>query len=193
MKQRFPLTDEAPPAMTGVARAAGGLLIALLSMALPLSLSAAASDAGPGSDTDPGYSSPPSFRQDIVPLLTKAGCNAGGCHGKMAGQNGFKLSLRGYAPEMDFESLTSDVSARRIDFSAPEQSLLVSKPLGLVPHEGGRKIAEGSRGHQLLVDWIAARAPGPAPETSEADAAKLEVLPGSRTLRVGDTQQLLVQ
>src|SRR5207248_9055049 len=84
----------------------------------------------------------PSFRQDVLPVLTKSGCNAGNCHGKLAGQNGFKLSLRGYAPEMDYESLTTDLSARRLNFATPVESLLVQKPVGIVPHEGGRRFSE---------------------------------------------------
>ena len=103
----------------------------------------------------------PSFKQDIIPILTKTGCNAGGCHGKLAGQNGFRLSLRGYAPEWDHDWLTKEVSARRIDLAFPERSLLVQKPTGGVPHEGGMRFSEGSRYHKTLVDWIAARAPGP--------------------------------
>ena len=135
----------------------------------------------------------PSFRQDIEPILTRAGCNMGACHGKLAGQNGFKLSLRGYAPELDFGWLTDDVGARRINPAMPEESLLVSKPLGTIPHEGKVRFSEGSRYHRTLVAWIAARAPGPLPADQEADAAKLEILPGDRTLRPGDTQQLLAR
>src|SRR5215217_8278734 len=69
----------------------------------------------------------PSFRQDIMPIVTRYGCNSGGCHGKLAGQNGFKLSLRGYAPEWDHPSLIKDLSGRRIDYARPEASLLVAK------------------------------------------------------------------
>src|SRR5580765_3047831 len=133
----------------------------------------------------------PSFRQDVLPVLTKAGCNAGNCHGKLAGQNGFKLSLRGFAPEWDYAWLTTDLRSRRVDPAMPEESLIVLKPLGQVPHEGGQRFAEGSRTHRTLVDWIVARAPGP--DASDADAARLEVLPGNRTLRPGDRQQLLVR
>ena len=141
--------------------------------------------------TDSGTARPPSFRQDVQPLLTRAGCNMGACHGKLAGQNGFKLSLRGYAPEQDIESLTTDLSGRRINPAFPEDSLLVLKALARVPHEGRARFAEGSAYHQTLVKWIAARAPGP--DTNEADAVKLEILPGNRTLRVGQTQQLLAR
>jgi hypothetical protein len=121
----------------------------------------------------------PSFRQDIEPILTRAGCNMGACHGKLAGQNGFKLSLRGYAPELDYGWLTDDVSARRINPAFPEESLLVTKPLGTVPHEGKVRFTEGSRYHRTLVDWIAARAPGPRPADQESDAVKLEILSGT--------------
>ena len=133
----------------------------------------------------------PSFRQDIVPILTKTGCNMGSCHGKLAGQNGFKLSLRGYAPEWDYESLTGDLGSRRIDFAQPQASLLLRKPTGQTPHEGGRRFAEDSRAFKVLLEWVKARAPGP--DKTEADAATLEVLPDSRIVQIGDAQQLLVR
>ena len=133
----------------------------------------------------------PSFRQDVLPVLTKAGCNAGACHGKLAGQNSFKLSLRGYAPEWDIDWLTREVMGRRVDVAFPEESLLVQKALGRVPHQGGMRFEEGSRYHRALIDWIGARVPGPA--TNEADVARLEVLPGQRVMRPGESQQLLVR
>lgn len=133
---------------------------------------------------------PISFRQDVIPVLTKAGCNMGSCHGKLAGQNGFRLSLRGYAPEWDYDSLVGELNSRRIDFAEPQKSLLLRKPMGEVPHEGGRRFAENSRFADVLLDWIKSRAPGP--DATEADAQSLDILPGSRMLKVGQTQQLLV-
>lgn len=133
----------------------------------------------------------PSFRQDIEPVLTRAGCNMGACHGKLAGQNGFKLSLRGYAPELDYAWLITDVTGRRINPAFPDESLLLLKALGKVPHEGRQRFGEGSRYHRTLRDWIAARCPGP--DTNETDAVRLELLPGSRVLRLGETQQLLAR
>ena len=133
----------------------------------------------------------PSFRQDVLPILTKAGCNAGGCHGKLAGQNGFRLSLRGYAPEWDHDWVTKEGRGRRINAAFPEESLLVQKPAGGVVHEGGTRFKPGSRFYQTLVNWIAARAPGPTP--AEVDATRLEVLPGDREMRPGEKQQLLVR
>ena len=133
----------------------------------------------------------PSFRQDVLPLLTKAGCNAGGCHGKLAGQNGFRLSLRGFAADWDYDWITKDVNGRRVNYAFPEQSLLVEKASGGVVHEGGTRFRAGSREWQMLVDWIAARAPGPQRE--EPDAERLEIAAGPRALKPGETQQLVVK
>src|SRR3954471_4943021 len=87
-----------------------------------------------------GRASPqPSFRQDVIPILTKAGCNSGACHGKLAGQNGFKLSLRGYAPEWDYDAIVSEIGSRRLDLADPASSLLLQKAAGQVAHEGGKR------------------------------------------------------
>ena len=131
----------------------------------------------------------PSFRQDVLPILTKAGCNAGGCHGKLSGQNGFRLSLRGFASEWDFDWITNEVNGRRVNYAFPEQSLLVQKATGAVAHEGGRRFREGSREWQTLVNWIAARAP--APKADEANAVRLEVM-GGTALTPGGSAQLAV-
>jgi hypothetical protein len=133
----------------------------------------------------------PSFKQDVLPILTRTGCNMGGCHGKLAGQNGFRLSLRGFAPEWDYDWLTREVNARRVDFAFPEQSLLLRKPCGEAPHEGGVRFRTDSRAWKTLRDWVAARAP--APVADEKDAISLEVLPGDRLTAPGETQQLLVR
>ena len=133
----------------------------------------------------------PSFREDVLPILTKAGCNAGGCHGKLAGQNGFRLSLRGFAPEWDYDWITKEVSGRRVDFAFPEKSLLLQKSAGLVTHEGGLRFREGSRDWQKISEWIAARAPGPIADEPVTEG--LEILPGNRAMQPGDTQQLLVR
>jgi hypothetical protein len=131
-----------------------------------------------------------SFRHEVMPLLTRLGCNAGECHGKLAGQNGFRLSLRGYAPKRDHEWLTREFEGRRVNRPFPAESLLIQKPAGKLPHRGGKLFAEGSREHRTLVDWIASGAPGLNDE--EAVVERIEVLPGNRTLAAGDAQQLLV-
>jgi hypothetical protein len=133
----------------------------------------------------------PSFKQDILPILTRAGCNTGACHGKLSGQNGFRLSLRGYAPQWDHDWITQEVNGRRIDLGFPDESLLLTKPSGGVAHEGGVRFRPGSRMWLALRDWVAARAPGPVAD--EPDAERLEVLPGGRVMSPGQTQSLLVR
>ena len=104
---------------------------------------------------------PVSFDNDVVPVLTRFGCNAGGCHGKLAGQNGFRLSLRGYAPELDHATITREALGRRINAASPVESLLVRKAANLIPHGGGQRLEPGGQAAQILTDWIAAGAPGP--------------------------------
>src|SRR3954468_5273027 len=79
------------------------------------------------------------FRNDIEPILSRYGCNAGGCHGKASGQNGFKLSLFGFDAAYDYDEIVKRARGRRVSVSAPEQSLLLAKATGKVPHGGGRR------------------------------------------------------
>jgi hypothetical protein len=142
-------------------------------------------------DNAPGSAAKPSFLNDVVPLFTRLGCNQGSCHGKNAGQNGFRLSLRGYAPEQDFQSLVHEFDARRIDLTVPEDSLLLLKPLGRAPHEGGKLFGENGREHRLLLDWLRAGAPGP--DKADPELRRLEVQPGNRVLAPGQKQQIVVR
>jgi hypothetical protein len=133
---------------------------------------------------------PVSFEQQVMPLLTKAGCNSGGCHGKAEGQNGFKLSVFGFDPQADHAAIVAEGRGRRVFPSAPESSLLVGKGTGRIPHGGGRKIAEGSLAYKRLVRWIAE---GASLRTETfPPLAKIEVEPGERSLALGGTQQLRV-
>ncbi|HWB06572.1 MAG TPA: DUF1553 domain-containing protein [Verrucomicrobiales bacterium] len=102
---------------------------------------------------------PRSFRTDILPILTKSGCNAGACHGAATGQGGFKLSLLGYDPEEDYERITREFGGRRIAVARPEESLLLRKPSEQVEHEGGRKLRRDSHGYEVVRRWIADGAP----------------------------------
>ena len=97
---------------------------------------------------------PVSFRRDVVPILSKAGCNAGGCHGKAEGQNGFKLSVFGYDPVADYQAMVMEGRGRRVFHASPGQSLLLRKATALMPHGGGRKVETDSRWYQLLRRWI---------------------------------------
>jgi hypothetical protein len=132
----------------------------------------------------------PSFQEDVIPVLTRFGCNSGGCHGKLAGQKGFRLSLRGYAPELDYETVTREARGRRINPAAPHESLLVRKAIGEMPHGGGQRIERGSPAEKVLVDWIAAGAPGPVKE--EARVAKIEISPAATALTIHASQPLKV-
>src|SRR5262245_58715737 len=102
---------------------------------------------------------PSSFRTDILPRLTKAGCNAGACHGAATGQGGFKLSLLGYDPEEDYERITRERGGRRIDRTAPPESLLLRKSSGQLEHEGGRRLPRQSEAFEKVQRWIEAGAP----------------------------------
>ncbi|MGL4423196.1 MAG: DUF1549 domain-containing protein, partial [Gemmataceae bacterium] len=130
----------------------------------------------------------PSYLQEIVPILTKQGCNQGACHGKGSGQNGFRLSLRGYAPEEDHRSITREFDGRRADPTDPANSLLLRKAIADVPHEGGRIFTRSSREYQSILAWIAAGAAGPSPK--ELPITKLELTPADLTLAVSGTSQL---
>jgi hypothetical protein len=102
----------------------------------------------------------PHFRTEVLPVLTKAGCNAGACHGAATGQGGFKLSLLGYDAESDYDRITREFGGRRIDLTRPEESLLLRKPSESgVEHEGGRKLRRDSTGYAVLRRWIAAGGP----------------------------------
>jgi hypothetical protein len=97
---------------------------------------------------------PYSFRHEVMPVLSKGGCNSGACHGYSLGKNGFKLSLRGSDPADDYTWLTDEFFERRVNPHNPPASLLLTKPLGDVPHEGGIRFPRGSLLHQNLLGWI---------------------------------------
>ncbi len=125
------------------------------------------------------------FDRDIEPILTRAGCNAGACHGKASGQNGFKLSLLGFDPEFDHIAITREAGGRRILRAIPEQSLLLQKATARVPHGGGRRIDPAGPFYETLRRWIVAGFPRTSP-----DAPKLErvvVEPGERRLRQNES------
>ncbi len=99
------------------------------------------------------------FSTRILPVLTKAGCNSGGCHGAATGQGGFKLSLLGFDPEQDHLALTRELGARRIDWAAPAESLFLKKATRQIEHEGERRFSRDSAEAALLERWVAAGAP----------------------------------
>ena len=114
------------------------------------------------------------YVHDVQPILGKLGCNSGTCHGSQKGKNGFFLSLRGYDTDYDYKQLIHDINGRRINRFAPEESLMLLKPLGEVPHEGGKVLSKGSRPYNVLLQWISE---GAAYEDLSARDFTLEVLP----------------
>jgi hypothetical protein len=106
-----------------------------------------------------GENLPINFPNQIVPIFTKLGCNSGGCHGKASGQNGFKISLLGYEPEVDFTALVKEARGRRLMPASPDSSLLLLKATGTAPHGGGKKMEKDSDEYRLVRRWIAAGMP----------------------------------
>lgn len=153
-------------------------------LALALSLTGAASVAVAAAPGEAG----PSFLNVIEPMLTRLGCNQGACHGKGAGQNGFKLSLRGYNPEADHLWITREYHGRRISRSVPAESLLLTKPTGASPHAGGFLFSADSREYRTLLAWLTSGAP--APSKADPSLVKLEVSPAIVNGGIGKEQQL---
>ena len=133
---------------------------------------------------------PISYEQQIIPVLTKVGCNSGGCHGKVGGQNGFQLSVFGHSPMDDYEAIVKNARGRRTNSATPNDSLLIRKALGVIPHGGGRKIVQGGTQHQRLSRWIEEGLAFSSPEVEPIVAIEIE--PVHRVLYSGGTQQLRV-
>ncbi|WP_145168899.1 DUF1549 domain-containing protein [Rubripirellula lacrimiformis] len=167
---------DAPPWMTltnrGLIRpirdGAGSLTVhyGSLSQTIPVSATGVSGD-----DVDLGSVD---YIRDVAPVLSRLGCNQGTCHGAQKGKNGFRLSLRGYDPEFDLRALTDDLSARRINAAAPEESLMLRKPLGTTPHQGGTLMTAGDPYHAILRRWIA---DGSQLDSKSSGVSHIEVFP----------------
>ncbi|KAB2668329.1 MAG: DUF1553 domain-containing protein [Verrucomicrobia bacterium] len=134
--------------------------------------------------------SPVHFANQIVPIFTKNGCNGGGCHGKAAGQNGFRLSLLGFEPGEDYEHLVKEARGRRVFPASPERSLLLTKAAAQLPHGGGKRIDPGSDDYRQLVRWIRQGLPSGRADAPTVD--RIEVFPTTRMLSLEAEQQLVV-
>src|SRR5262249_5347095 len=132
----------------------------------------------------------PSFRNDVIPALTKLGCNSGQCHGSQFGKGGFKLSLLGFDVDADYEAIAKDLKGRRLNLGNLTESLIRRKPSLSIPHGGGRRFAVDSPTYNLLLSWIAAGAPPPTPQDPLLTA--VEAAPASRVLQVDEKLQLKV-
>ncbi|WP_164102430.1 DUF1549 domain-containing protein [Candidatus Laterigemmans baculatus] len=132
-----------------------------------------------------------SFRHDVQPILAKLGCNAGACHGALAGKGGFRLSLHGYDPLADYQSITREALGRRIEPGDPGRSLLLAKPTGALPHKGGLRLELDSRDYQILSRWIANGAAPPSQDDPSLE--RISLLPSETMLAEGQAAQVLVQ
>lgn len=133
---------------------------------------------------------PTSFVRDVMPAMSKMGCNSGTCHGSLNGKNGFKLSLRGYDPLYDHRALTDEIASRRINRAAPDQSLMLLKPSGVIPHVGGVLTQSGQPYYELIRSWIAG---GLKLDLDSTRVTGIEVLPKNPIVPMpGMTQQVKV-
>lgn len=133
---------------------------------------------------------PVSFTEQVIPILSKAGCNMGACHASQYGKGGFKLSVFSFAPEQDYQAIVRDSASRRVSFVDPKQSLWLLKPTLGVPHVGGKRLEKDSVDYQILVQWLNRQAPPPAADAPQITG--LQVFPNRRVGKEGFTQQLQV-
>jgi hypothetical protein len=131
---------------------------------------------------------PPRFGRHVVAALDRLGCNSGSCHGSFRGQNGFRLSLFGAEPAMDFEAIAHDALGRRLNLAESDSSLLLSKPSLGVPHQGGLRLPKDGPEYRLLRTWIAAGAPR---DPQEPAVVRIAVTPAEMVLAVGGTPTAL--
>jgi len=124
------------------------------------------------------------FPNDVLPHLTRLGCNAGSCHGSATGQKGFKLSLLGYDPAWDYAALTRELRGRRVDLAEPEKSLLLRKPTKQLKHAGGKVLNEDSDSYRVIVEWL--RSGAPYRSAKPVDLVRITAEPGRVTAHYSD-------
>jgi hypothetical protein len=134
---------------------------------------------------------PISFNNDIVPMLTRAGCNAGSCHGSQFGKGGYKLSLAGFDPDLDYQNTVKQAKGRRVSIVDPIRSLILLKPSMSVPHGGGLRLTKGSADYLLLERWLKSGAQGPI--ASDPTVTGIQVIPQEKAFaKPGQKLQLKV-
>jgi hypothetical protein len=134
---------------------------------------------------------PVSFSREIVPIMTKAGCNGGACHGSQHGRGGFKLSLFGFDPTFDYAQIVQSAEGRRVVLSDPERSILLQKPSLNMEHGGGERFKVHSREYTFLKRWLEDGVPEPS--AKDPEVTRLEIWPPHRIMVLGEQQQILVR
>jgi hypothetical protein len=175
------LANAHPPAQSKLPSRSPGALAAALVLVLAAARPSLADDPSP----------PPAihFENDIVPILSKLGCNSGGCHGKASGQNGFRLSVFGFDPAADYDAIVKEARGRRVFPASPERSLFLLKPTAQVPHGGGKRMDVDSRDFAMLLDWLAQGMP--IGSDSAPKLVGLELTPTERVMQLDAEQQIV--
>jgi len=150
----------------------------------------AAPSARAAGDGVPAPAGAVSFTHDVMPILSKAGCNGGGCHGALAGKGGLRLSLFGYDPDADHLAITRDARGRRVDLADPAASLLLTKPTMAVPHKGGRRLEMDGPDYAVLAAWVSAGCPGP--QAGERRLMSIDLEPREAAVTPGRSQAFVV-
>ncbi|MBM4092768.1 MAG: cell surface protein, partial [Planctomycetes bacterium] len=133
---------------------------------------------------------PVSFHVDVMPVFMRASCNVGSCHGSARGKDGFRLSLYGFDPKGDYLRLTREESVRRINLAVPEDSLLIEKAIGAVPHSGGKLFEKDSTYCQTLLRWLEAGAPIDSGQPPQV--VKMEIYPPRAVIEGAGTNQRFI-
>ncbi len=155
-----------------------------------VSAKAAVAVKGVGAAPAPEQVGEMDYVRDVMPIMSKMGCNSGTCHGSKEGRNGFKLSLRGYDPVYDIRALTDDLAGRRVNVAFPDSSVMLLKPTAAVPHEGGQVMKVGDKYYNMLRSWIAA---GAQVKHDAPRVTGIEVLPKDPVVQmIGAKQQMRV-
>lgn len=139
-----------------------------------------------------GTNPPVSFAKDVMPVLTRSGCNTGSCHGAARGKDGFRMSLFGFDPQGDYQRITREIGVRRINLAVPSESLFLQKATGAVPHTGGKLFEPGSDYYDTLLRWLQAGALNDAADAPPPAVASVAIYPPQAVLEGKAVTQRMV-
>ncbi|WP_390620376.1 DUF1549 domain-containing protein [Stieleria varia] len=135
---------------------------------------------------------PISFEKDVMPVLTRSGCNTGSCHGAARGKDGFNLSLFGFDPAGDYFRITREIGVRRINLAVPSESLFLKKSIGAVPHTGGKLFGTDSDYYATILEWLSNGAPADAADNKPPTVTEVNIYPSQAVIEgEGATQRFV--
>jgi len=135
---------------------------------------------------------PISFDNDVMPVLTRTGCNTGSCHGAARGKDGFRVSLFGFDPTGDYHRITREIGVRRINLAIPEESLFIKKSIGAVPHTGGKRFAADSEYYAVMLEWLQNGAPSDSADKKPPKVSGVAIYPPQAVLEGTGAKQRFV-